>query len=212
MKSQISIEFITGVAIMLFIFALTLFSYSGYTEEDITISEQMQQICYTVSSYVDSAVIGRGNFFLNGTLPYKAAGKDYFVVIENDSFVTVNTKTMIFACSINTQNITSVYMDGGDFSMANLNNTIYVSRLVSYKTEYAPGEEITVEGGYFLTNVTLDIRLKQGPSLAGYPKEKTLSEMEFSETFNINQKGTYEIIAYDSKYKDLNAKREILII
>jgi len=204
-------EFLTGVTILLFIYALTISVYQGYLTTDFTVKEKMQQFCYTVATYVDSALIGGNNFSLNATLPYYLKEKEYKVKITDDSLVNVEYENKLFSCSINTQNITEIDIDGGDFSLFHINNMIYVARLLTNKLIYVEGEDIMINGKYFITQVTIDVK-RNGSSISGYPKTINLTGGEFNETLTNAAKGNYEITCFDNKYKNLNAKREIKVI
>ena len=211
MKSQMSIEFITGLSIMLFIYALTFSVYSNYTEKDITLDEQLQQKCYTVSNYIDSAVIGRENFSLNASLPYFIEGKNYSVYIGNDSTITVYVEDILFACSANSQDIKPLTLDGGKISITNINKTIFISRLDTTKLTYSLGESVNLSGRYFVGNVTLNI-LNEGVTEPGYPKTVEVTNYSFNEAFTPSGIGTYTITAKDTIQKNLNAEREIKIV
>ena len=69
MKSQMSLEFLAGVVIILFIYVTTISAFSHYMQKDILESESGKQVCYTIATGIDSAVIGGNNFTLNITLP-----------------------------------------------------------------------------------------------------------------------------------------------
>ena len=106
-KAQISIEFMVGISILLLIYIVAISFFSFYTQDVLVEKELGQQVCYRISTAVDSAVVGGSNFVINTTLPDKIYDNDYFFQIDlkeidgvNRTIVTVDWNKSMTSCSI----------------------------------------------------------------------------------------------------------------
>ncbi|MCD6575949.1 MAG: hypothetical protein J7K73_02200 [Nanoarchaeota archaeon] len=211
MKSQMSIEFLTGVVIILFIYVITISVFSNYAQTDLLESEIGKQICYRVSLGIDSGVIGGENFALNLTMPYGINGKNYTIYTTPDkALVTVEWDGGIFSCTTTTQNVSEVRFTPCKFSVNNINRTIYLSTLSTNKDVYSIGETVEMRGEDFLTNVTLKI-FDKGSNII-YSNTLQTTDSTFTDTWQPNQKGEFRIVATDNYYKTLNAERVIYVV
>ena len=133
MKSQMSLEFLAGVAIILFIYVVTISTFSNYMQKDVLESESGKQVCYKMAMGIDSAVIGGNNFTLNLTLPNKVENKNYVLfTTPGSSYITVDWNDGLFSCTITTQNITATTINSTNLSkisITNLNGKVYISQI-----------------------------------------------------------------------------------
>ncbi len=209
MKAQISIEFIMGVAVLLFIYTFALGIFSNYSQQDIMQSEKIKQLCYTISSAIDSASIGGDGFAVNTTLPKNANSGEYTISILNSSIVSVDWEDQVFACSTTTQSVTPLAFSSGKFSAVNINKTVYISAIQTNST-YNAGENIEINGMCFLGNVSLAITDSSGNDILNV--NVTTTNNSFSYNWTPISKGEYTIYARDTIYKNLNAKKDITIL
>jgi len=210
MKSQMSIEFLVGVIIILIIYIITLPTFSKYIQTNIVESESGKQICYTVSSAIDSAVIGGNNFSLNITLPNKIDGKDYKIfTTPPSSYITVDWGDGIFTCSITTQNIVKVIFNPCKVSVSNINNTIYISTVYTNGSSYNLGDTVNIYGGFYISNASLKIFNENGTAVLN----KTITPVNhtFVESWNPTSKGKFIIKVEDEIYKTLNSEKIIYV-
>ncbi len=211
MKSQMSIEFLIGVTIILIIYVATIGVFSNYTQTNVVESEMGKQVCYTLSTGVSSAVIGGDNIALNITLPEKISNKNYhvYVVPGNESTITIDWGDGISSCTLTTQNVTKLNFTPCKLSINNLNGTVYISTLSTENETYPIGNDVLIVGKYFLTNVSLSISKNNSIII-----NETLptSNGEFNYTFHTTSTGTYLIKAYDENYKTLNSEKTIYVI
>jgi hypothetical protein len=213
MRSQISIEFMTGVAVMLFIYVVTIGLYSSYVQTDMIESEISQEICYIVANGVNSAVIGGNGFANNISLPYRIYGHNYnTIIISNSSTVTVDWGSGIRACSIISQNITGKWVYPGKFSASNINDTVYITSVQTDKLTYTEGENVHISGGYFLNDVKVNVVNYNQNSLPGYPRTLPIINNEFSDNWQATQKGLYTVSGVDTVQKTLYGERIIEVI
>ena len=213
MKAQISIEFLTGVAVMLFIYVTTIGIYSSYAQTDIIESEIAQEICYRVATGVSSAVIGGNGFTVNISLPYRIQANNYnAVIISNQSLVTVDWKNGLFACSIVSQNVTGKFVYPGKFSANNINSVVYITSVTTDDLTYVPGETVKISGGYFLNNTIVNVINEQKISMPGYPKIVLATNHEFNDTWIAGAPGLYVISGTDTVKKSLYGERVIEVI
>ena len=213
MRSQISIEFMTGVAVMLFIYVTTIGIYSSYAQTNMIENEVAQEICYRVSTGVSSAVIGGNGFAINISLPYRIQTNNYnAVIISNQSLVTVDWKNGLFACSIISQNVTGKWVYPGKFSANNINAIVYITSITTDDLTYAPGETVKISGGYFLNNTIVNVVNEQGIPMSGYPKLVLTTNHEFNDTWIAGAPGLYTVSGTDTAKKSLYGERIIEVI
>ncbi len=77
MKSQIGIEFLMGVTILLIVYIGSIGFFSQYAQTQLIETELAKQVCYKISTGLDSAVVGGSNFIINQTLPDNIEGNEY---------------------------------------------------------------------------------------------------------------------------------------
>jgi hypothetical protein len=213
MRAQISIEFMTGVAVMLFIYVTTIGIYSSYAQTDMIESELGQEICYRVATGVSSAVIGGNGFAINISLPYRIQANNYnAIIISNQSIITVDWKSGEFACSIISQNVTGKWVYPGKFSANNINEIVYITSVTTDNLTYSPGEPVKISGGYFLNNTLVNIVNIQGVSMLGYPKIVLTINHEFNDTWTAGAPGLYIVSGTDTVKKSLYGERVIEVI
>lgn len=208
MKAQISIEFIVGVAVLLFIYTFALGIFSSYSQQDIVMSEKTKQVCYTVASTIDSASIGGSGFSLNATIPKNEDSGDYAITVNN-SIVSVDSGKRIFSCSTTTQSVMPLQFGSEKFSATNINGTVYISAIQANST-CKSGKVLPIKGAYFLGNVSLTIINASG-SVALHVNAET-SNNTFYYNWTPASKGEYSIIASDTAYKNLNSKKVIVVL
>ncbi|MCD6547382.1 MAG: hypothetical protein J7K22_02405 [Nanoarchaeota archaeon] len=210
MKSQISIEFITGVTILLFIYAVTIGVFSSYTQHNIIETEGGRQACYIISTGIDSAVIGGNNFAINITLPYYIENNEYTILVNNDSRITIDWDKGISSCTITTQNITKALFKPCKISINNINQTIFISYL-DLKNKYNLGDEINITGKYYFSNISLTIKDENNNILNGFPKEIETQNNEFSYIWIPDKKGEYIIEVKDVEYPTFCSQKKVII-
>ena len=208
MKAQISIEFIVGVVILLFIYTFALGIFSNYSQHNIMQSERIKQLCYTVTSAIDSASIGGSGFAVNTTLAKSIGPGDYTISISNKSIVSVDWDDQLFACSTTTQNVTPLSFTQNKFSAVNINGTVYISAIQTNST-YELGEKIGIVGRYFLGNVSLTITNSSGKNVITAEIENVNNSFFYNWT--PSSKGEYKVYATDTLYKNLNAEKDITV-
>lgn len=210
MKSQVSMEFLTGVAVMLFIYALVIGLFGSQVQTPMVKNELGRQICYSVARTIDSASSGGAGFSARNTLPQTINGDYYWVLVSNDSLVSVYWDDKVTACSISTQNITKNEFYSCSFAVMNTGNSLVVSAVWTDKLIYNLGENITINGGYFPSNASLkaynETNVLLGPIMI-------VPENGFFEyVWSVSSPGEYTIYAEDPEQKSLNSKTEIIII
>jgi hypothetical protein len=212
MTSQIGLEFMVGITILLLIYVVTMVVFSHYAQYSVVASEQSKQVCYTIASAIDSAAIGGDGFASKVTIPYKIDSKDFTIFVSNTSTVTVDWGKNIFACSVITQNITEVTFEPNLFSVINVNSTIHLGVIRTDKQVYNLNETVHINGSHYLGNVTLVIAYKNGSVLEGYPKNVAVVDNIFYYNWTPNLSGNYELNAVDTIYKNLNSRKDIEIV
>lgn len=209
MKSQISIEFLTGVSILLLIYIIVLGSFGSFTQSNVIAGERGKQMCYSTATTIESAAIGGSGFALNSTIASNI-GNDYLVNITNSSLLSASWDTGIFACSITTQNIQQSMIYPGTLSVINLNETLYVASITTDENVYANGETIFINGSYFINDVNITVSTNSTP-ISGYPKLVSVTNGFFNDSFTANLTGIHTITAVDSVQKNLYSSRIINI-
>ncbi len=212
MKSQISIEFLVGVVIILFIYTITISAFGSYTQNTMLTSEVGRQVCYMITTGIDAAVIGGNNFAINVSIPYFIENKDYSILINetNSALVTIDWGDGLFACSTTTQNITSLLFTPCKFSINNLNGKLYLSTITTEKTKYNLGEQINISGAYYISNVSL--KILDSADVVVDNNILPLTNNKFNYSWTPTSSGAYKIIVYDNTYKTLNSEKEIYVI
>ncbi len=220
MKSQMSIEFLTGVVILLLIYVVTISVFSNYIQTGIIPAERGKQICYRITNDVNSALIGGSGFTINSSIPYTINGDEYFAFINplNSSLLTIDWGDSQFSCSMNTQEVSIIFFKPCDFSVNNVDENIILSTVSSDKLEYEVGENVEIYGGVYLTNVNLLILNEDNEVLKNETldlKNISFGEIESDKGFRYNwtaeEEGKINIIASDIEYKNLYAERIIYI-
>lgn len=92
MKSQISLEFMVGVVILLIIYVAAISFFSNYTRTELVGNELAKQICYKISTSMDSTIIGGTNFTINVTLPEKLENDEYYynILEKTDNSIIIS--------------------------------------------------------------------------------------------------------------------------
>lgn len=148
-KAQFSLEFITGVSVMLIVYVLAIGAYSYYTENNIIEDSFSEHICYNIANAIDAAVIGRDGFSLNISVPYRVYIKELTgVKITNNFTLTVGWEDEISACSLVTNDITNITVYGGKSSATNIGGKIYVTSMYTNTTEASVGETVKINASY----------------------------------------------------------------
>ena len=205
-----SIEFLVGVVIILVIYMITLPTFSRYMQTNIVESEGGKQVCYLVSSAIDSAVIGGNNFSLNLSIPDKIENKEYNIfTTPYSSYITVDWGEGIFTCSVTTQNITEVKFKPCKLSISDINNTIYISTVYTDKPSYKLGEVVNIYGGFYISNISLKIFNEDGTAVLN--KTVVPTDNTFNESWNPTSKGRFIIQTVDETYKTLNSEKTIYV-
>jgi hypothetical protein len=212
MKSQVSIEFLISVTILLLIYVATLAIYDIYFKVPILETETGKQACYTVLNGIDAVVVGGDGFATNVSLPDQIAKNDYLVFISNRSIITVDWNKSEFACSITTQSVSNIIFRSCRFSVINLNGTVYLGTLNLNQSEYPAGEAMYFSGSYYFGNVSLSIFYSNGSLLSGYPINLETSDNIFEYSWTPSMTGRFKIVAQDSIYKNLNSDKWVEIV
>jgi hypothetical protein len=212
MKSQVSVEFLVSVAVLLIIYGVTLSVYNLYFKVPVLETEAGRQVCYTALNGIDAAVMGGDGFATNVSLPLKIDSNEYFVFITNRSIITVDWNKSEFVCSITTQAVSDTWFKPCRFSVLNLNGTVYLGTVSTDKTEYLAGETVIINGSYYIGNITLTIRHENNTLVGGYPINITTTNNMFSHNWNSTPRGRFKIYVQDSLYKNLNSERDIEIL
>ena len=210
MKSQVSMEFLTGVAVMLFIYAVVLGVFSSYIHEPMVKNELGRQVCYSVARTIDSVSSGGAGFSARNSLPQTISGDYYEVLVSNDSLVSVYWADKVTACAISTQNITMTVFNSCTFAAKNTGTEIIVSAVSTEKIVYKLDEEIAIQGGYFPSDVLLQITNSEDDLILN----ETIVPIDgfFVYNWNASAKDTHVIYAEDKEQKSLNSNTEVIII
>ena len=213
MRALISLEFIIGVTILILIHVAVLASFSGLATEEFLQNEKGAQICYTTSVAVGSADVGGNGFSMNISLPQTlGASNTTPSIVINNTFVDVSWDPGGFAsCTITTQNITSLTMYSGKFSLNNINSTIYVSSLFTDKLLYDLGEEVVSNGTHYLNNVSVTLLL-EGATVLGYPVTLETTGQSFEYDFTPASTGHYLLKVNDINITAFYAEREFEVV
>jgi hypothetical protein len=132
MKSQVSLEFLTGVILLLLIYLIVVPTFSKYLQSNVVESESGKEVCYTMATGIDSAVIGGNNFTINITLPSSIDGKNYTLTTkEGTSYLTVDWNDGLFSCTTTTQNVTTTTINYTNVEIKNVNGKIIINEVVS---------------------------------------------------------------------------------
>ncbi len=221
MKSQISIEFMVGVMIILMIYVATISVFSNYLQTRTVYDERGKQICYTITNAVNSAVIGGDGFFSNLTLPREIGGADYFAFVNplNTSLITVDWEGGLFSCSMSTQAVSVILFKPSKLTVSNIEDEIYLSTVSTDKRIYEKNSEIEIFGGVFLSDVLIKIYNENGEVVNEIElelSENNITNMPMNNTFiytwTTDVAGTYIITASDTEYKNLYAERFIYVV
>lgn len=212
MKSQISIEFLVGVMFLLMIYVVSLSGFSSFAKTQMLQSESAREVCYVVSSAISSADTGGDGFSMNSTLPYKLDNEyNFFVIVLNKSSVDINWPSGFFSCSMITQNVTDIVMYSGKFSLSNINRTIYISSVSTDKLLYSLGQQVKVNGTYYINNVSLALYLNDA-IVSGYPVTVATVNNTFSYTTTPSASGHYKIKVNDINITTFYAEREFDVV
>jgi hypothetical protein len=214
MKGQSSLEFLVGVMALLLIYVVVLGSFKSIINVGMVDNEMAKQLCYTVSSGIDSANIGGNGFTINVTLPKLVNSKyEYNLTVLNKSLIDISWDQKLFACSIVNQNITKkVLHSGGKISMSNIAGYIHLSSVEVDKREYTPSENVNIEGEYFNGTVRLIILNSDGSAVSGYPKDITSDNGVFKENWTSSVKGIYTISAYSLNNTRFMGQTEVDVV
>ena len=212
MKSQISNEFLVGVIFILIIYVASLTGFNSFAKTQMLQSESAREVCYTISSAISSAYVGGDGFSTNVTMPYSLDSEfNFFVIAMNKSNIDVNWPGGLVSCSIITQNITTGLMYAGKFSINNINSTIYISSITTDKLLYGSGETVTINGSYFLNNVSLALYVNDVIVL-GYPVEVLNVNNTFSYATMLLTQEHYKVEVNDINMSTFYAEREFDVI
>lgn len=211
MKAQISIEFLTGVAIILGLYLGILGLYSHFSQGIMMEKETAKELCYILATAINTCAVGGDGFTANYTIPYKLGRTtDYFFMVLNESTITVDWPDGLYACSIITQNVTTGKIVAGKISINNINDQVIISSIYTEEKEYNLGDSINITGYYFEGNVTLKIEDENGNLVSGYPKIlRTTTDGAFQDIFTPSAQGKYKIIAVSINNSNMYAEREI---
>jgi len=199
MKGQSGLEFLTGVSILLLIYIVIIGAYKNTLQENIVDDEGAKQLCYTVSSGVDSSNIGGDGFSIKIKLPNKINDKyNYNITILNSSLISVSWGKKLFACSIVNQNISQkVLHTGGKIAFNNIKGFIYVTSIETEKNYYFVGEKVNFEGDYFNGTIRIEVLNSSGGMIDGFPIEENSIDGKINGSFTPLEKGLYTIRAFD---------------
>jgi len=214
-RAQISLEFITGVTIMLTIYVLTIGTYSWYTENKIIEQSFAEHICYKFSEGVDAAVIGGDGFSINISVPSKIyADVLNGIIVSNNFTTTVDWDSGIAACSIVTGNITGIWVYSGKISATNIDGMIYLTSINTDKLEYVIGDSVDIDAGYIKGSSANIVVYYSNGTLLLDSAAIVPSGNEVSYTWDTTEtaKDVYTISVMDNEYKNLNARKEISVI
>jgi uncharacterized membrane protein len=223
MKSQVSIEFLVGVAFLLLIYVVSLTGFSSFTQTQLIKSESGRETCYTVAGAIN-AVSGAGDgFAMNVTLPYYINTEhDFLFIVLNSSTVNINWSTGFFACSVVTQNVTNMKMAAGKFSLNKINDTIYVTALTSDQTLYSlngtSSINITLNGSYFPSNLSClefhnSTGLMPGSNCpASWTYNSDYKAWSFSYKWSVTKADHYKVVAWDQENTTFYAEREFDVL
>ncbi len=220
MKSQMSIEFLTGVVILLIIYIATISIFSNYLQTNIIPAEKGKQVCYSITNNVNSALIGGDGFTVNASMPNNINGEGYLVFVSpiDSSLLTVDWGDSQFACSMNTQDISVIFFRPCCFSVNNIGGDIIISTVSSDKSEYKIGEVVEIYGGVYLTDVNLliydadeNILENQTLGLEIMVLGNIEAEGSFTYEWEAEQAGEIRITATDAEYKNLYSERIIYV-
>jgi hypothetical protein len=214
-RAQISMEFITGITVMLVIYVLAVGAYSYYTENNIIEDVFAEHICYGISEGVDSAVIGGNGFSINMTIPYRIYNDDITgVLVTTNHTLTVDWESGIAACSIITNNITDIWMYSGGVSATNIDETIYVTSIWTDKSYYDESDLVYINSSHILgSTAKIEITDESGSAVytnSSVPVSSNIAKDIWDTSGQSSEQYTVSII--DNDYKNLNAQKEIRIV
>jgi hypothetical protein len=210
MRSQIGIEFLSGITILLFIYVITISAFGSYSSTTLIDDEEAHEVCYAISRGINSAVIGGSGFGANITLPASINQKPYNVVISANNTVTVSWEDKISACTITTRNVTTVAVYPSKISINNVRDRIYVTGIATDKDKYNLGETTELNGTYFINNATLSVAYANGTLFLNSTNYTTTNGF-FEQNLTL-PRGILIINAHDSIYKTLSAQKDVQVI
>lgn len=211
-KSQVGIEFLTGVTILLIIYGVTLTVYNLNFRVPIVQNEKGKQVCYTISEGIDSAIIGGDGFAMNLSLPDMIDSQDYFVMITNNSLITIDWNKSEFACSVTSQSVEDMTFNPCRLSIINIGGIVYVGMVETDKKVYSFGEDITISGEYYY-DPTVSVFYENNSYAGGENVPLPIETWDFTYIFGDDlPPGKYRIFVSDGLYKNLNAETWIDIV